>query len=202
MQRQHQPNQAQQTLKHSIRQQMRAQRRALSNKQQQMAANNIQRQAQGSAAIMSAKRVLAYQPFAGEISPQCLIQAMNIENLYLPRITHYRRQQMQFYPSRRMSTCNRYGILEPCAIGSPAKPNEFDLILVPLLAFGRNGSRIGMGSGYYDRALVCLDHQQSTRPNLVGMAHHFQETRNLNPEPWDIPLDAILTDREFININL
>ena len=85
-------------------------------------------------------------------------------------------------------------------IGTPYNANRFDTIFIPIVAFDRKGARIGMGAGYYDRALASLSHQVSTRPKLIGLAHHFQEQRDLNPEPWDIPLDAILTDREFINI--
>ncbi len=79
--------------------------------------------------------------------------------------------------------------------------NAAQLVLVPLVAFDRNGNRMGMGAGYYDRALQALAHQTGTRPLLVGLAHAFQETTSLQAKPWDVPLDAILTDQECIPIS-
>ena len=181
---------------------MRLKRRLMTAKQQLIAAQNLCRQAQRASTIMSARRVLAYQAFAGEISPHLMLAAINIQDYHLPKITNYRRCLMGFYSQRSMDSHNRYGILEPSKIGVPANANSFDLVLVPLVAFDRKGVRIGMGSGYYDRALASLTHQQSTRPRLIGLAHHFQEISDLNPQPWDIPLDAILTDQEFIKIEI
>jgi len=107
---------------------------------------------------------------------------------------------MQFYAADKIYNLNRYGIEEPKAIGKPRPANSFDLLLIPLVAFDRSGTRMGMGAGYYDRALEALGHQTSTKPYLVGLAHHFQEVKSLERAPWDVPLDAILTDHEFIHI--
>jgi len=106
---------------------------------------------------------------------------------------------MRFYSAKKVSTFNKYGIEEPEAISPSKTANAFDLLLVPLVAFDRSGTRVGMGAGYYDRALAALSHQ-SSKPFLVGLAHHFQEVKSLKREPWDVPLDAILTDHEFIQI--
>ena len=107
---------------------------------------------------------------------------------------------MRFYYAKKVDQFNKYGIQEPSAIGKPWPANSFDVLLVPLLAFDRSGTRIGMGAGYYDRALKALSYQAGTKPYLIGLAHYFQEINSLEREPWDVPLDAILTDREFIKI--
>jgi len=107
---------------------------------------------------------------------------------------------MRFYSANNLNTLNRYGIEEPNASDSPWPANAFDVMLIPLVAFDRNGTRIGMGAGYYDRAMQALAHQTSTKPYLVGLAHHFQEVSSLKRESWDVPLDAILTDHEFISM--
>ncbi len=96
---------------------------------------------------------------------------------------------------------NQYGILEPKRSGAPLPINTLDVILLPLLGFDRKGNRLGMGGGYYDRALKQLGHQLSQRPLLIGVAHSFQELDSINPDPWDIPMNAILTDQEFIPIS-
>jgi len=188
--------------KQSIRREMRKRRRELTSKQKNIAARNLMRTGRACLRLIGARRVLAYRAFAGEISPHFLLNAMSLTSLHLPRITHFRHCLMRFYSSQHINSHNRFGILEPSMIGPPYNANRFDTVFIPVVAFDRKGTRIGMGAGYYDRALASLTHQVSTRPKLIGLAHHFQEQRDLNPEPWDIPMDAILTDREFININI
>jgi 5-formyltetrahydrofolate cyclo-ligase len=68
-----------------------------------------------------------------------------------------------------------------------------DLILTPLVGFDRALNRLGQGAGHYDRAFEDL-------PNAirVGVAWSAQQVDALPVDPWDIPLDAIITEREWI----
>lgn len=70
---------------------------------------------------------------------------------------------------------------------------EPDLILLPMLGFDREGNRIGQGAGHYDRAL-------ELRPSAlrIGIAWSVQEVSAIPADPWDVPLDAILTEAEWI----
>lgn len=186
--------------KPQIRRHMRDRRAALSHKQQSIAENGLAQHSRKSARLLQAKKILSYAPFAGEISPNKLIKNLATNRISFPRISNFRLCQMRLYPASKIERLNKYGIEEPKAIGSPERANSFDVILVPLVAFDRDGNRIGMGRGYYDRALQSLTHQKSTRPFLIGIAHHFQEVKSCQATAWDVPLDAILTDREFILI--
>jgi 5-formyltetrahydrofolate cyclo-ligase len=94
---------------------------------------------------------------------------------------------------------NRYGIPEPDVTQGDLAANELDLVLLPLLGFDRNGNRLGMGAGYYDRSFAFLrDVPRPARPVLVGIGYHFQELAEIVPEAWDVRLDFIATDRELI----
>ena len=95
---------------------------------------------------------------------------------------------------------NRYGIPEPVADAAQLlAASAVDLVLVPLLGFDRRGNRLGMGAGYYDRTFAFLrDAARPAQPLLVGIGYHFQEIDALTPQPWDVPLDFIATDRELI----
>ncbi|WP_289042753.1 5-formyltetrahydrofolate cyclo-ligase [uncultured Aliiroseovarius sp.] len=69
---------------------------------------------------------------------------------------------------------------------------EPEVLIVPLLAFDRNGGRLGYGGGFYDRTLEGL---RAKRPTLaIGYAYSAQEVDMVPLEPTDQRLDAIVTD--------
>ena len=76
---------------------------------------------------------------------------------------------------------------------STAKQVVPDIVLIPLLGFDRQGTRLGQGAGYYDRALA-----RESAPLRIGIAWSLQEFENLPADPWDMPLDAILTEAEWV----
>ena len=82
----------------------------------------------------------------------------------------------------------------------PAEP-EFatpEIVIVPLVAFTRNGGRLGYGGGFYDRTLEGL---RAARPTLaVGFAYGAQEADELPLEATDQPLDLIVTENEIIDL--
>jgi 5-formyltetrahydrofolate cyclo-ligase len=93
---------------------------------------------------------------------------------------------------------NRYGIAEPvCRQPHPAR--QLDVLLLPLVAFDLQGTRLGMGGGYYDATLAYLRHRSVWRkPRLIGVAYDCQQATALPRDPWDCPLDAILTETRFL----
>jgi 5-formyltetrahydrofolate cyclo-ligase len=184
-----------------VRKLMRSRRALLTSKQLMQAERKLAKVGRASNRLLQAKNILSYAPFAGEISPAKLVSNLASPRVHLPLITNFRLCSMRFYSANGIDSLNRYGIEEPKAIGSPTPANNFDVILLPLVAFDRAGNRIGMGRGYYDRALQALSHQHSTRPYLIGVAHHFQEVKSCQAAAWDVSLDAILTDQEFILIS-
>ena len=93
---------------------------------------------------------------------------------------------------------NQYGIPEPDVEASSLLPPEsMALVVLPLLGFTRTGQRLGMGGGYYDRSFAFRRHAKSA-PWLVGAAYSFQQLDALATQEWDVPLDAIATEQEFL----
>lgn len=91
----------------------------------------------------------------------------------------------------------------PDHLGVPAPPagaEELrpDLLIVPLLAFDRSGGRLGQGGGYFDRTLATLD--ASGPVFALGLAYAGQEVARVPMEEHDRPLDAILTEKEYIPV--
>ena len=67
------------------------------------------------------------------------------------------------------------------------------VVLLPLLGFDAAGRRLGNGGGYYDRALAGV--RPGGRPLLLGYAYAAQELTEVPAEPWDVRLDAVVTER-------
>ena len=186
-----------------IRERLKLCRSTLSSQQLSSAANDLGKQFCQHQAQLSSNKIATYLSSNGEISPHQITSYAPNSRFFLPKITSMHRATMAFYPSSHRLIRNRFNILEPIAKGAPENIRHFDLILVPLVAFDRSGNRLGMGGGFYDRALAFKNHHLSTpRPRLIGVAHHFQEVDNITPQPWDVRLDGILTDQEFIRISI
>ena len=71
-----------------------------------------------------------------------------------------------------------------------AEPVEPDCLLVPLVGFDGRGFRLGYGGGYYDRTIAVMP-----RPPLaIGIGYGFQSLRTIRPQPFDRPMDAVVTE--------
>lgn len=82
--------------------------------------------------------------------------------------------------------------LEQPVLGTAAEVAP-DLFLAPLLGFDRRLHRLGQGAAYYDRAFA-----RYTDALRVGIAWQVQEVDVVPDDPWDVPLHAVLTEREWI----
>ncbi|MBI2784958.1 MAG: 5-formyltetrahydrofolate cyclo-ligase [Legionella longbeachae] len=86
---------------------------------------------------------------------------------------------------------NRYGIAEPDISLDLAIPIEnLDLVLIPLVAFDVRCNRLGMGAGYYDRTF-----KNKGKCSLFGVGYQFQRVDYIDLEPWDVQLNAVITQR-------
>jgi 5-formyltetrahydrofolate cyclo-ligase len=64
------------------------------------------------------------------------------------------------------------------------------MVLAPVVGFDRAGYRLGYGGGYFDRTLASLD----PRPLAIGIGFAAQEIATIYPQPFDIPMDMIVTE--------
>ena len=81
-----------------------------------------------------------------------------------------------------------WGIAEPKADKPEVEP---DVVLVPLLAFDRQGWRLGYGGGFYDRTLQTLRAKKPT--TAVGLAYEAQEIEAVPRLDYDQRVDWVLT---------
>jgi 5-formyltetrahydrofolate cyclo-ligase len=135
--------------------------------------------------------VSGFWPMGAEIDIRPLLTALHArgQTIVLP-VTPRRGLPLSFLTWRPGDTmvAERFGTMHPT--GEAQTP---DFLLVPLLAFDRNGGRLGYGAGYYDRTLSLLS------PSFtLGCAFAAQEVPEVPMGPHDIRLDAVATERELI----
>ncbi len=92
---------------------------------------------------------------------------------------------------------NRYGIREFITHRN-LRARQLDMVFLPLVAFDDTGSRLGMGAGFYDVSLAYLKYRKFWRkPLLIGVGFECQKLARIPKEPWDIGLDAVLTEKKI-----
>lgn len=136
-------------------------------------------------------RVLAgFVPIHSEINPLPVMAQMAAHGPVCLPVVEGKGQPLSFRewrPGCRMAP-GAFGAAVP-AEGATLVP---EVLIVPLVAFDRQGNRLGYGGGYYDRTLQIL---RSAGPTLaIGFAYAAQEAEALPLEPTDQKLDAIVTD--------
>ena len=144
--------------------------------------------------LAEARIVGAYHPLKDEISPYPILAALGgRQRAALPWFLD-RDSRMLFREAPAIEP-SPWGVLQPPAAAEALSP---DVLLVPLVAADRAGTRIGHGKGHYDRAIAHL-REGGGAVFTIGLAWEPQLVDRLLPDPWDMKLDAIATPAEWID---
>lgn len=145
--------------------------------------------------LQPGKTVAAYVAKDSEVDPATLIaEAHKLGcKIALPHVTGKSTPMrfLRWVPGDEL-VAGPFGLQQPRDDAAPCDP---DIVLVPLVAFDSRLMRLGQGAGHYDRALSILDNAFT-----VGLAWSPQMAPALLADPWDIPMDAILTERSWITL--
>ncbi len=189
--------------KEDTRKRLRLERSQLSNSSQQKISALIIEQVKQSDVFKQATNIAFYHAVRGEADPQALakLASSKDKNFFLPLVSDKENQGLCFAPvySNTQYKNNQFSIPEPMV-----KPHELidaealDLVIMPLLGFDKNGNRLGMGGGFYDRTFA-FKQSGVKKPVLMGFAYDFQQVESLDAEAWDIGLDIITTESQFIH---
>lgn len=144
--------------------------------------------------LIGARIVAAYHPLKDEINPYPILERLGAgQRAVLPWFLD--RDARMMFREAPAGEPSPWGVLQPAASAEALAP---DLVLVPLVAADRRGARIGHGKGHYDRALAHL--REGGTIVTIGLAWEPQILDEAIPaDPWDMPLDAIATPKEWIS---
>lgn len=189
----------------NLRQKIRKRRQNLSKIEQEIAAeqlkvNFIQHLKRYNTTKNS--QVALYLSNDSELDTSLLIKELWTKShlVYLPVIHPFNGTTLYFqrYEENSPMRANRYAILEPKLNCSQICPlQDLDYLLMPLVAFDSHGNRLGMGGGFYDKTLARYHNENWQKPQLIGLAHQCQHVESLPVEPWDVPLNFIITPHKI-----
>lgn len=188
---------------HSLRRHLRQLRKDISPRAQRAARIAALGRIHRNPNFRRALHIAGYFGSRGEIDPMPLLeQASRMgKHCYLPVLHPFKPGRLWFCLWQPGDTLipNRFGIPEPRSRGSRMiAAHRLDLVIVPLLGFDADCNRLGMGGGYYDRSFAFAHRNHNARrPFMLGLAYEWQRVDHLPVQPWDVPLDAVVTDRLF-----
>ena len=137
--------------------------------------------------------VAGYIPLSGEADPRAIIEAAFALGctIALPHVLGPRTSLrfISWQPGDALYA-GPFGLKQPDPAGAEVAP---DIILAPLVAFDRDLNRLGQGAGHYDHAFAA-----NGSAWRVGIAWSVQEVPALATDPWDVPLHAVITEKEWI----
>ncbi|WP_253472613.1 5-formyltetrahydrofolate cyclo-ligase [Natronocella acetinitrilica] len=187
-------------MRSRLRRAMRQRRRALSPREQRLAAARLAKLVSRSRSFLRARHIAAYLANDGELDPAELVaMAWRLgKRVYLPVLRRDRSLRFALYRPGTILRRNPLGIPEPVNTRL-LPPSRMDCVFMPLVAFDTQGNRLGMGGGFYDRTFAFLHRRHRWgRPLLIGLAHGCQQSPEVPAESWDVAMAAIATDRGFV----
>lgn len=178
--------------KNRIRKNIKALKSTLSNEKKKDAAMRVFSRLETANEFISAGNVLIYHSLPDELSTiEFIDKWRDRKNMFLPRVNG---ENLDIVPLDNNLRTGAFNIKEPSG-DSITDIGTIDLIIVPAIAFDRNGNRIGRGKGYYDRLL-----KSANRITKIGIGYGFQIVDEIDCEPHDIAVDIVITDNDYITI--
>lgn len=193
--------------KTALRSRLRKLRQAVPPSVRKHAGRAITRLAQSHRLLSQKRRIGLYIPAKGEIDCLPLLNRFLWlgADCFLPVVPRARLRKLWFArlgdgPHWRK---NRYGIAEYGHRQTErVRAADLDILFLPLLGFDAAGYRMGMGGGYYDSSLAFMTRRKHWhKPRLIGLAFEAQKVDKLPTDPWDIPLDGVITERRYYRFN-
>ena len=164
----------------------------LSEIEKAAAAEEVFSRLEKTAAFMMADTILMYHSLPDELQTVSFLRKWNgKKRFFLPRVNGVNLDLLPYDESRL--ELGSFHIEEP--IGSDvADVDDIELMIIPAVAFDRNGNRLGRGKGFYDRLLA------TSRATKIGVGYDFQLLDSIPAEPHDVAMDMVITQKTLIKL--
>lgn len=182
-----------------MRKEVLGQRKKLSEEVRRKEDEDIFHKLINSSLYINAERIFTYVSYSSEVDTRKLINyALNQgKKVYIPKIIKEKREMLAVEISTLSGlTVDEYGILEPNIVDKNMVGNEFDLIIMPGVAFDRLGNRLGYGGGYYDKYIKTYGKDTVK----AALSYKIQIVDKINVEEHDIKVDYVISKDEIIKI--
>ena len=180
--------------KPALRREAMARRDALSGDERERGSLAIAARCSALLAVLRPRAIAGYLPIRSEVDPRPILERARTSRavIALPAVTGPATMVFRRYGADEKMTIGDFGTLAPTEAAPIVQP---DLIILPVVAFDRLGTRLGHGRGFYDRAIAAMEH----RPLLIGVAFSVQEVSLIPRQAHDVRLDWIVTESEVID---
>lgn len=173
--------------KRQLRQFIREKKRAMTPEQIELASKKLTELFLATEEYRAAKTIYGYLPYNQEVRTIPLLRQALLDGkqVAVPKVYG---DEMRFIllPDLDRVTRGYSGIPEPVDDG-PVADDPTALVLMPGLAFDKDGRRIGYGGGFYDKFLAA----EPTHPT-VALCYEFQIVPHIPAEEFDIPVGRVL----------
>ena len=140
----------------------------------------------------NSKTIMFFVSFNSEAHTHEMIkESLKNKTIIVPKVVHHELEPSVIIDFDNLMP-SRFGILEPIETMKIAYKN-IDLVLVPGIAFDKEGHRIGYGFGYYDKFLTKVP-----KAIKIGLAFDFQVVEKIPKEMHDVPVDMIVTEERVV----
>ena len=142
-------------------------------------------------AVQKAAEIFSYVPTAEEVQIDPLLENLlsSGKKISIPFIISKSEMVAARIDSLQSLIVGKFGIRTAPEI-KIVPESEIDLVIVPGLAFDRNGNRLGLGAGFYDRFL-----EKIPRAEKIAVAYDFQLVETVPTDFHDQKIDALVTEK-------
>lgn len=183
-----------------LRKHLRKQRLALTKRERNYHASQAYRQLSKLGKYQKGTKVGLFLDAFGEMPTQPIANWAKKQGfeLYLPVVTHANKplkfvKISQYTLKNNRLIRHKLGMQQP-AYGKMVMAKQLDVLFMPLVALDKQGNRMGMGGGFYDKTLA----KCKNKPVKIGWAYDFQCVEHLTTNYWDISLDMVVLPSNFL----
>lgn len=178
--------------KDEIRRRVRAQKSMLTEYERRQAADDVFEQLEQLAAFIMSEHILMYHSLPDELSTHSFLDKWHgSKHFYLPRVNGV---NLDILPYEQTSLqLGAFHIEEPQG-DETVSIDDIEMVVVPAMAYDRQGNRVDRGKGYYDRLLA------DSKAIKIGVAYDCQLVDEIDTDSFDQPVDIVITQSRTYKI--